>query len=571
MNWPGGQRDATVDNRPSWMKTLPPAPVSPAKTIKRPNPSRFQAPAPAPVVAPPVPVAAPVAAPSVPLAARAPPANHYGPAPLQPPPAAIGYRTRLCKHWLASGGTYCAYGAHCDFAHGEDQLLRHYAPHPPPYMQHGQPPAPPRGRSRSRGRRRGGHSRRRRSPSSSRSRSSSSSSSSSSSGRRRSRSRSPRRNRYDTALPRQQGQPPTRARDPSPAPGLGPRPKRRHLVAAAEAAPAPAEDDFDELYSEVAAPAPAADAEEDEFAVKLGMRTAPAPVPAAAPVATDDDWGSASFGMAPAPAPAPANASEADEDDDSFTVKLGMKRPAEPSSPDDESEPSPAAPPAAPAPAPAAAEAAPPAWEQSARELLAAVRGKGLLEIRSALTKHKFKCGPRVHGSSYFCFEAPGHYPCVYDIIGERYKDSKTATAKSSMRMRSHPQLIMYLEGALARGASVRLESAWDWAAHTGSRSRSRSPAQLEPTTAPSSPPRTPPPKRAQTAVPATVYDWCAARGWAPNSPRYRDIVMCCDDLDALANFWEHPDREEVLADWSTLARSICRREIKALQTALAK
>ena len=187
------------------------------------------------------------------------------------------------------------------------------------------------------------------------------------------------------------------------------------------------------------------------------------------------------------------------------------------------------------------------------------------------MTKHKFKCGPRVHGSSYFCFEAPGHYPCVYDIIGERYKDSKTATAKSSMRMRSHPQLIMYLEGALARGASVRLESAWDWAAHTGSRSRSRSPAQLEPTTAPSSPPRTPPPKRAQTAVPATVYDWCAARGWAPNSARYRDIVMCCDDLDALANFWEHPDREEVLADWSTLARSICRREIKALQTALAK
>ena len=76
MNWPGGQRDSTVDNRPSWMTSPPPAPVSPAKTIKRPNPSRFQAPAPAPVVAPPVPVAAPVAAPSVPptvvdIAARA--------------------------------------------------------------------------------------------------------------------------------------------------------------------------------------------------------------------------------------------------------------------------------------------------------------------------------------------------------------------------------------------------------------------------------------------------------------------------------------------------------------------
>ena len=46
-----------MDNRPSWMTAPPPAPVSPAKTIKRPNPSRFQAPAPAPVVAPPVPVA----------------------------------------------------------------------------------------------------------------------------------------------------------------------------------------------------------------------------------------------------------------------------------------------------------------------------------------------------------------------------------------------------------------------------------------------------------------------------------------------------------------------------------
>ncbi len=316
--------------------------------------------------------------------------------------------------------------------------------------------------------------------------------------------------------------------------------------AADPAPPPPAEDDFDELYSEVAAAAPApAAAEEDDFTVKLGMKTAPA--------AADDD----------------------DDDDACYEVSLGMRSSAtaaEPSSPDDESEPSPAlvSQEAAPAPAPAAAEAAPPAWEQSARELLEAVRGKGLLEIRSALTKHKFKCGPRVHGSSYFCFEAPGHYPCVYDIIGERYKDSKTATAKSSMRMRSHPQLIMYLEGALARGASVRLESAWDWAAHTGSRSRSRSPAQLEPTTAPSSPPRTPPPKRAPTAVPATVYEWCAARGWAPNSTRYRDIVMCCDDLDALANFWEHPDREEVLADWSTLARSICRREIKALQAALA-
>ena len=133
--------------------------------------------------------------------------------------------------------------------------------------------------------------------------------------------------------------------------------------------------------------------------------------------------------------------------------------------------------------------------------------------------------------------------------------------------MRSHPQLIKYLEGALARGASLRLESAWD----TGSRSRSRSPAQLEPTTAPSSPPRTPPPKRAPTAEPTTVYEWCEAKKWGPATAKYRDIVMCCDDLDALADFWDHPDREEVLSDWPALARSILRRGIKELQASLAK
>ena len=146
--WPGGQRDSTVDNRPSWMTVPNPAPVSPAKTIKRPNPSRFQAPAPAPVVAPPASVAA--------------------------------TKTQKRKPQINS----LAIAA----AERELELLAN------------------RGRSRSRGRRRGGRSRspryrRRRSPSSSRSRSSSSSSSSSSGQRRRSRSRSPRRNRYDTALP----------------------------------------------------------------------------------------------------------------------------------------------------------------------------------------------------------------------------------------------------------------------------------------------------------------------------------------------------------------------------------
>ena len=36
-----------------------------------------------------------------------------------------GYRTRLCKHWLASGGAHCpmtARGLQCKFAHGENEL-----------------------------------------------------------------------------------------------------------------------------------------------------------------------------------------------------------------------------------------------------------------------------------------------------------------------------------------------------------------------------------------------------------------------------------------------------------------
>ena len=40
-------------------------------------------------------------------------------------PLPKGYRTRLCKHWLASGGTHCpmtARGLQCKFAHGEHEL-----------------------------------------------------------------------------------------------------------------------------------------------------------------------------------------------------------------------------------------------------------------------------------------------------------------------------------------------------------------------------------------------------------------------------------------------------------------
>jgi hypothetical protein len=48
-------------------------------------------------------------------------------------PLPTGYRTRLCKHWLASGGTTCpmtARGLQCKFAHGEEELNAPDAPPP---------------------------------------------------------------------------------------------------------------------------------------------------------------------------------------------------------------------------------------------------------------------------------------------------------------------------------------------------------------------------------------------------------------------------------------------------------
>ena len=226
--------------------------------------------------------------------------------------------------------------------------------------------------------------------------------------------------------------------------------------------------------------------------------------------------------------------SEADEDDDAcYTVRpIGdEERAAEPSSPDDESEPSPAAPPAAPAPAPAAAEAAPPAWEQSARELLAAVRGRASSNPVGA-DGAQIQIGPRVHGSSYFCrTEAPGHYPCVYDIIGERYKDSKTSQRCS---MGSPPANSSCTSDA--RGASVRLESAWDWAAHTGSRSRSRSPAQLERRRASREDRRDAAAEARATAVPATG-------GGAPRrTGAQRRARARASPATRAQAFWDHPD-----------------------------
>ena len=256
----------------------------------------------------------------------------------------------------------------------------------------------------------------------------------------------------------------------------------------------------------------------------------------------DDDCYEVSLGMRPGAA---AAADDDSGDDEGYTVRLGME----------------------------ASTAVPPVWATSARALLEASRERKLGDLRAALTTHGFICGPPVVGSGYFLIEAPKTYPCVMDVIGREYPNSKSSGPNCSFRIRSQKQLVKYLEGALERGAGVRLESAWDWAAHTDSLSRSRSqspPPRSAEAAADASPPRTPPPKRARTE-PATIYAWCEARGWAADSTRYRDIIMCCDDLDALAIFWDHPERAEVLEDWPTLARSRLKRGIKGLRAARAQ
>jgi hypothetical protein len=59
------------------------------------------------------------------LAVADPPAAQKGSPRGVQEPLPKGYRTRLCKHWLASGGTHCpmkARGLPCKFAHGEHEL-----------------------------------------------------------------------------------------------------------------------------------------------------------------------------------------------------------------------------------------------------------------------------------------------------------------------------------------------------------------------------------------------------------------------------------------------------------------
>jgi hypothetical protein len=378
---------------------------------------------------------------------------------------------------------------------------------------------------------------------------------------------------------RAERQPPARARDRSPSPAspdIGTRPKRRHIVAAPEAEPtpeppAPVEDDAPRTMKVAAAPIKfslggafdkndgAAFSNDGSFLKAVKRKLAVAPVeeaaapPAAKPLGTetpaededdDDDCYEVSLGMRPGAA---AAADDDSGDDEGYTVRLGMG-------------------------ASTAVPDASPAWATSARALLEASRERKLGDLRAVLTTHGFGCGPTV-GGGYFIIEAPKTYPCVMDVIGREYVNAKSSTTSCSFRMRSQKQLVKYLEGALERGAGVRLESAWDWAAHTDSVSRSRSqspPPRSAEAAADASPPRTPPPKRARTE-PATIYAWCEARGWATDSTRYRDIIMCCDDIDTLAEFWDHPERAEVLEDWPTLARSCLKRGIKALQAVRAQ
>jgi len=106
-------------------------------------------------------------------------------------------------------------------------------------------------------------------------------------------------------------------------------------------------------------------------------------------------------------------------------------------------------------PAQPAAPAAP-AWERDIRELLATVKDKGYMEVRETLRRYGFISGPTYPGKSYYDTNTPITYPCYYDIVGKNYGQHQEL-------IRSKPQLMKYLEGALAlasSGGAIRLESA---------------------------------------------------------------------------------------------------------------
>ena len=107
---------------------------------------------------------------------------------------------------------------------------------------------------------------------------------------------------------------------------------------------------------------------------------------------------------------------------------------------------------------PAAQPAAPaaPAWQGDFRELLAAIQGKSLMELRGPLTRYGFKCGPTYPGKTYYDVSVPIIFPCYYDLVGKNYSQHQDF-------VRSTVQLTKYLEGALAlarSGGTIRLESA---------------------------------------------------------------------------------------------------------------
>jgi hypothetical protein len=235
-------------------------------------------------------------------------------------------------------------------------------------------------------------------------------------------------------------------------------------AAAANAAPATPANNAAPVTPVAAAPSPAAPAT---------PVAAPAPAPAdeeelpdAPPPEADDDDDAAP------PPPPPAS-----DDEDEVAPRRSPRRsrsprPRQPAAPAPRRSRSPRArqSPAAPAPrrsrsprarqptAQPAAPAAPaaPAWQGDFRELLAAIRGKSLMELRGPLTRYGFKCGPTYPGKWYYDVSVPITYPCYYDLVGKNYSQHQDF-------VRSTVQLTKYLEGALALAGSsgtIRLESA---------------------------------------------------------------------------------------------------------------
>ena len=100
------------------------------------------------------------------------------------------------------------------------------------------------------------------------------------------------------------------------------------------------------------------------------------------------------------------------------------------------------------------------AWVAACTDLLALAAAAsqqtgGFTKLRGALMSRGFHCGQIAVTRSYYTISVPLEFPCYYDIVGKDH-------VAHPDNVRSMPQLIKYLQGALAlvqTGGTYRLEA----------------------------------------------------------------------------------------------------------------